>query len=312
LALDGAKGLGNYDISIGSGASSTAASTIAIGLDAVINSGATGYSNSAICIGTSARVGSVVPADGVPNAICIGHAAIVDEEGGVAIGWEAKVTGGGMAVGDVAIGYQAEVGAQGGIAIGPTSYTDNGIAIGWNANTGTGGDNVAIGRLATVTGASSSSTVVGVGAGSTGTGGTAIGLQSSSALRGTSLGNAAGAGVDAVACGAGAVAGANSVACGRGAVAAQTGAQAYGNSATTTSNNEVMFGSASVAIAVFRAISTLAANPDLFRFDGPSILANNQSSMWLLIQGSGGALALKQVTLTAPVMGFSTLQVANP
>jgi hypothetical protein len=117
--------------------------------------------------------------------------------------------------------------------------------------------------------------------------------------------------VGGIAIGSGAsVVGDNGIAIGVGAYnsAAEGMAMGHGSAAGA---NEVVFENSISHVKIFRAVSSNGGK-DLFRFKEADLGAHNVTNFSLLIEDNSGTISIKQVTLSAPVGGVSTLQVSNP
>lgn len=75
--------------------------------------------------------------------------------------------------------------------------------------------------------------------------------------------------------------------------------------------NQAVFGSTTSPFSLYKTVSNLAGNPDLFKFIS-ALGSNGDTGMFLLCKATtSGAVTLQQVTMSAPVGGYSNLQVSN-
>jgi hypothetical protein len=91
-------------------------------------------------------------------------------------------------------------------------------------------------------------------------------------------------------------------------IANRTGCQAYGAGASGggTGNNEVVFGSATVPVTTFYAVSDAPGNPSLFFFSRANISAIHETAMYLLYRNATGTLVTNQVRVD-PITGALTV-----
>ena len=274
------------------------------------------------CIAVGYLAAAGVGDDSAPGAIAVGYGAHALAEYGIAIGVASIVIG----EADIMIGRQAQaldvLGGKVGIGWGVQVKGASSIAIGYLAVVDTikAGLSIAIGDQARCQ--ADASIAVGSSAVGIGDDTIAIGSSTTTGMIGDtdniSIGRSASSGSSTVPNDANmaigpdsSVVGSNSIAFGVGAVVNGDDGLAFGRLALAGAK-EIVFSSAAAGGAKkFEVVSDDASNSDLFKFLS-TITSIDETGFYLLRKShTAGNIELKQVTLTAPVGGFSFLQVAN-